>query len=84
MIKKRYSPTPKILNNSAEIDPTRIGSKPFDKTAFKLEFCTKWIKNIPKLHTHIHGKNMSLFPTAIAEFKMLRLTLPQKKILLNS
>ena len=42
--------------------------------------CSKWIEILRKPYTHIHDTNVSLFPTAVAEFKMSRLTLPQKKI----
>ena len=38
---------------------------------------------IPKLQTHIQEKNVSLFPTAVAEFKMSRLTLPQRNFVIE-
>ena len=31
----------------------------------------------------MHDKNVSLFPTAVAEFKMSRLTLPRKKLVIE-
>ena len=67
----------------AEIDPTRLGLLPSVETAFKLLFGTKWIQVIPKHQTHIHDKNVSLFPTAIAEFKMLHLILLQRKFVIE-
>ena len=53
------------------------------KTIFKRSFSTEQIKIIPKLQTNIDDKNVSLFPTAVAEFKMLRLTLPQRKFVIE-
>ena len=38
---------------------------------------------MPKLQTHIHDKNVSLFPTAVAEFKISRLTLQQRKFVIE-
>ena len=43
----------------------------------------KWIKIIPKLQTHLHDKNVSLFTTAVAEFKMSRLIFPQRKFVIE-
>ena len=54
------------------------------KTAFKRWFGTKWIEIIRKFQTHIHDKNVILFPTAVAEFKMSRLTLRQRNLLTTS
>ena len=43
--------------------------------------CARYAVFIPKRHTYIHDKNLSLFPTAVAEFRMSRLTVPQRKLL---
>ena len=49
------------------------------KIAFKLKFSTKWMQIISKYQTHYQDWNVSLFPTAVAEFKLPRLTIPQRK-----
>ena len=41
------------------------------------------MKIIPKFQTHIHDEIVSLFPNAVAEFKMLRLTMPQRKFVIE-
>ena len=71
------------MNNSAEIYGTRMERRPFDKTAFKHYFGAKWLKVILKLQTHIHDKNMSLFSAAVVKLKISRLTLSQKKIVIE-
>ena len=67
---------------SAEINATRFRPWSVEKSTFKRYFGSKWIQIIPKLQRHIHDKNVSLFPTAVVEFKMSRLTLPQRKFLI--
>ena len=81
VIKKSYPP--KILNILAEIGATRIGPWPVEKTAFKLQLGNKWMQIIPKHQTHIHDENISLFPTAVAEFEMSHLTLQQRKVVIE-
>ena len=87
---------PKILNNSAkfmvqgwEIDQFKkqrpnINLVFIRAFIFIVKMCLNTVdENYPQNSNNIHNKNVSLFPTTVTEFKMSRLTLPLRKIVIE-